>query len=555
MPARPRMRSGVVADARQGASRPVLGVLAAICLASAIVVVVLGTRLTFFNDEWYVLLLRPGVSAHTLLDPHNGHLSLIPVAVYKALVAIFGLDNQLPFRLALAAVIVSLGVMVFVFVRARCGDLLALLTAAVVLLLGPAWQDLLWSFQIGLVGSLVTGIGVLLALERGTRRADLAACALLIASISLSNLGIPFVIAAAIVVLLRRRPADAWIAGVPAVLFAVWWLAYGRGAETGFSLANVARTPFYVLDSIAAALASLSGLSTDVGGAADAYSWGRPLLVLAFLGVAAWVVRGGRPPRAALPIAAAALSWWILLGVDFLPNWREPDTSRYQLISVTFLILLAAETFRGFRLRSNAAAATATALVIVIVAANLGPLKDGYDFFRDQSTIARADLGALDIGRGKISPRFRLLQPIAGSIYMTGIYAGPYYRERDAHGSPAYSASEIAAASPQARDAADVVLASAYSLHLDVLNETPSESCHTIGDASGGLALGGGTVRLSNRSQVPADAMLLRFGDGYPVDLGELPPGRSALLSIPADRGGTPWKLEAPAVAVGRCKT
>src|SRR4051812_7541487 len=188
-------------------AKPVWIVLGALCLGSVATIVVLGSKLTFFNDEWYVLLLRPGLSAHTVLEPHNGHLSAIPILVYKGLVAAFGLDAQVPFRIALAIVVVALGLVVFAYVRERCGDVLALLAAALLLFLGSAWQDLLWSFQIGLVGSLPTGIGALLALERRTRRGDALACLLLVLSIALSNLGTSFILAAAIVVLMRRPRA------------------------------------------------------------------------------------------------------------------------------------------------------------------------------------------------------------------------------------------------------------------------------------------------------------------------------------------------------------
>jgi hypothetical protein len=532
--------------------------LAVLCLASALTLVVLGTRLTFFNDEWYVLLLRPGVSAHSLLDPHNGHLSLIPIAVYKALVAMFGLDQQLPFRIVLAAVVTALGVLVFVFVRERCGDLLGLLAAALVLFLGAAWQDLLWSFQIGLVGSLVAGVGVLLCLERQTRRGDLAACLLLVASIALSNLGVSFILAAAVAIAVRtrRRPRDIWIPGVPSILFAAWWLAYGRDAETGFSLTNVGHTPAYVLDSIAAALSSLFGLSTQPNGGIDAYAWGRPLLLLAAVGIAFWLLRGGRPPRGVLPIAAAALSWWILLGFDFIPNWREPDTSRYQLISVTFLILLAAEAFRPVRLRPPALAAI-SAVTLACIGANIGALKDGYDFFHAESTIAKANLGALEIGRGQIEPKFRLLQPIARDIYLTGVFAGPYYRESEAHGSPAYSEAEIAAAPSSDRSAADVVLASGYSLRLQPLaaGSAPSAGCRRV-DGAWQPAVAevprGGAV-LINLSQVGAEVRLHRYADDFPADLGGLAPRGSARLAIPLDSASRSWELQISGTAVDVC--
>src|SRR5437763_15383086 len=40
------------------------GLLALVCMAGGLLVVVLRTRLTFFNDDWYFLLQRPGLESH-----------------------------------------------------------------------------------------------------------------------------------------------------------------------------------------------------------------------------------------------------------------------------------------------------------------------------------------------------------------------------------------------------------------------------------------------------------------------------------------------------------
>ena len=189
------------------------------------------------------------------------------------------------------------------------------------------------------------------------------------------------------------------------------------------------------------------------------------MLALALLGGAALVLRGWRPPLSALPIACAAFSFWALLAINFVA-YRAPDESRYQLVTVTFVLLLAADLGRGLRPRGWMLAAAA-AVALLSIGSNLAAYSDGYRFLRDEAAVTKADLGALDIGRDSIDPKFRLLQPIAGSVYMTGVFAGPYYRERDDHGSPAYSPAELAAATPRARAAADSVLASAYSLRLE----------------------------------------------------------------------------------------
>ena len=535
---------------RERADRLSLAALAVLCLASGVTVVVLGSRLTFFNDEWYVLLLRPGLGADSLLDPHNGHLTLLPILAYKGLVSAFGLDAQVPFRVLLAAVTASVGVAVFLYVRERLGAGLALIAAALLLFLGPAWQDLLWSFQIGLVGSLSTGIGALLALERRTARASALACALLVASICLSNLGVSFLIAAAVALALRRARSEAWVVAVPALIFAAWWLIWGQDDRTGFTWGNVARAPAYVFDAISSGLAAGTGLGNYPFGF-DPYAWGRPLLVLVIVALAALALRGRRPPVTVLPVAAAALSFWVLLAANFMHNFREPHTSRYQLISVALLILLAADLGRGWRPHRPALLAIAT-LAVVAIGSNLSALRDGYRFFEDESEIARADLAALDVGRDHIDRKFRLLQPIAGSIYMTGVFAGPYWRERDAHGSPAYSAAELEGASAAARSAADVVLASGYGLGIEPAQgggAGPRSGCELLAPAPDAglreLALPAGGALIVNAGAAEAALRLRRFSSGFPADLGTLAPGVAGRLRIPADAVELPWRLGA----------
>jgi hypothetical protein len=509
---------------------------------------VLGTRLTFFNDEWYLLLQRPGLSADSIFQPSNEHLIALPVLIYKGLIAAFGFDSQLPYRLLLAATVVALAVAVFAFVRERAGQLLALLSAAVLLFLGPAWEDLLWSFQIGFIGSLAAGVGVLLALQRESPRRNIAACALLVVSILLSDLGISFVVAAAVAVLLRRRPSQLWIPATPALLFAAWWIAYGHEASSHLTLRNLAQTPQYVLDSVASGLASLVGLARySDGSALDTYTWGRPLLAVAVLAVAVWLSRGGRPRPFLLVVAAAALSFWILAAANYTPG-REPGASRYQLISASFVVLLAAEAFRPVRLRP-AGLASATLLALVVIGANLGALNDGYKFMRTHSAIAEADLGALEIARGHAPPQFRLANPVAHTDFLGGVTADAYFRESDQHGSPADSPEEILAAPPDARQAADSVLAAGYRLGLAPAR-TPRHSrqgCQRVAPGSAGTAgveLPPGGALISNLGAAPTAIAVRRFAPpDRPIGLGILGPGLSTPLRVPVDSVGLPWYL------------
>jgi len=209
--------------------------LGAALLASAGLLLALEWNLTFFQDTWAFLMHRRAFTANAFLEPHNEHIVVIPVALEKLLVGVFGMTSALPEQVAMTLVLMATAVLVFVYARRRVGPWPALLAAVLLLFVGPAWEILLWPFEIALAGSVLFGVAMLLALDRGTRRADLAACLCLIASIGFSSLGVAFAAAAVVDVLQRRRSHGlrrAYLAAVPILLYAIWWAGWGHDAET-----------------------------------------------------------------------------------------------------------------------------------------------------------------------------------------------------------------------------------------------------------------------------------------------------------------------------------
>ena len=516
--------------------------LALICAASALTLVLLGTRLTFFGDDWAFLLQRPTLSADALLEDHNGHLSVLPVLSYKLLVALFGFDSQLPFRLLLSASFVALGLVVYALVSERAGRVAGLVAAALLLFLGPAWEDLLWSFQIGFVGSLAAGLGALLALERDTPRRNAAACALLVLSLLLSDVGLALVVSAAVAVALRRRTGQAWIPLVPVALFALWFVAYGRDAS-GISRSTLLDVPAYVVDAAGAGVASLTGFAPG-GGFGATTAWERPLLAIALVALAVWFLRGGRPRASVLVFLAGALTFWVLAGANFTPE-RGPSASRYQLVNAAFLLLIAADLFGPARLGRPAAVALLAVAAVVLVA-NLAALRSGYDFMRLRADNTRAALGALEIARGAVPPEFRLTVPVALDRTLNNISAGPYFKEAAKHGTPAWSAKEIVAASAEPRRVADSVLLSAYGLRLAAGGRAGGGSgCRRL-RAPGVAPLPAGGAIVANVGRAPLGLAVARFAPAIRTRrLGGLAPGASGRVTIPRDAVALPWRLVA----------
>lgn len=516
--------------------------LALVCAASAVTLVALGTRLTFFNDDWSFVMERPG-----LLDDHNGHLSALPIAIYRVLIGVFGLDSQWPFRVLLAAAVAAVGVVMYLLVAERVGRVAGVAAAALIVFLGPAWEDLLWSFQIGFVGSLATGLGALLALERGR---DRLACALLVASVALSDLALPFIAAAGISVLVQRRPRALWVPAVPGALFVVWFLAYGRDAPSLITSDNLTGLPRYVLDSAASGMDSLFGLGAG-GWFEDSGGWGKPLVGLAVVAVAAERLRGWRPAPGVLIFLGGALAFWVLAGANFTPG-REPQASRYQLVHVTFLLLIAAELLRGVRV-ARWVVGLAAAFALVALGSNLAALGSGDDFMREHAANARAALGALDLARDTAPPGLRLTPAVARDPFLSPITARRYFERRDAHGTPAWSAAEIAAGPQRARAVADAVLVAATRTRLEPAGDPRDSSggpqatagCRALEPAPSmtgarprvetRLPPRGATI--TNLGTEPASVGVRRFA-AIPTKLGDLAGGASARVA-----GG--WRLAA----------
>jgi hypothetical protein len=158
--------------------------LVLICAAGALLVVALQMRLTFFNDDWWFLLQRPGLESHggldTLLAPHNGNIVVLLAASYKLVVAAFGMGSVLPFALLSGLTVAALGALVFQLAEPRLGGVLGLAAAAVVVFMGPAWEAFLFFAGISHLAALTLGLAALLVLERDTQRRNTAACALLV---------------------------------------------------------------------------------------------------------------------------------------------------------------------------------------------------------------------------------------------------------------------------------------------------------------------------------------------------------------------------------------
>lgn len=505
--------------------------------------------LTFFFDEWSIILERPDWSLDSLLEPNNEHIYLGPVVVYKVLLAAFGMDSTLPFRLVNVFFLVLVAWLVFVYLRRRLGGWPALLAACVLLFLGAAWEDLLWPAGISFMGAIAAGVGAFLALDREDRPNDGLACSLLVLSVAFSSLGLIFVVGAAVDVATRAatRLRRAYIPLIPVLLYAAWYVAYGHEAESAASLDNLLAVPRYVWEAVGGSFASLLGLVwVDPNfGAVHSLEWGRPLAIAFVIGLVWFAARHPSAlSRRFWALAVAAGSFWFLASLNAIPG-REPGASRYQLIGAVLLLLLAAELLRGAR-AGRALTWGLVALAVMSIVSNIGALRDGERFLRTQSHISRADLAALELAREQVDPTFSLTSDVAGTPFLFRVQASEYFAAIDRWGSPAASAGELPASPESARSSADTVLAAALDLRLEPgAPAADSSSCETADPGPGGgvsivLPPGGAAFESEGGS---VRVRLRRFAQlDYPVDLGTA--GTAAVLAIPTDAAEQPWTAE-----------
>jgi hypothetical protein len=547
----------------------VLGVL---MFASFALVVGIATKLTFSLDTWEFLMDRRAFTVDSLLLPHNEHIVLIPVLLQQLYLALFGMSSAMPEFVGEAVMLVIAGWLVFVYARRRVGDWPAVIAAALLLFIGAAWETLLWPFEVCFVGPVLFGTAMLLMLEREDRRGDVLACLFLAIAIAFNSLGVAFIAAGAVAILQRAggggpilsRPwivaalKRAWIVLIPAVLYFLWYLKWGSNATAAITLENLLTSPRFMFDCLAANLEGVLGLAA----AGDAgLGWGRPLAVAAVVGVAvvAWR-RPGLYSRIWPPLATLA-AYFFLLALNH-DSARQPNTSRYLYAGGALLLLVAVDVLEGVRPRWRAVA-VAGGVAAIAIFSNLGLMKQGADHLRGETILTKTGLGVMDIARPVINPAYAPNVEELGTVNLIGVHAGNYYVAEEELGSPAWGPSEIAAASPYARHAADISLASAEHEHLG-LSPTAGHWSPTApdgakcaefeGSAGTQVPLKPGTNTIEVAPGPMAHLFLRRFAtEEFPVTLGGASGDSVTELKIPKDDATAwPWYLDVEAEQAAR---
>jgi hypothetical protein len=515
------------------------------------VLLYMGRGLTFFYDEWDFVQHDYGGGIHSLLAAHVGNIVLFPVAVYKILFHLVGLNHYAVYRVVVILLHLISGGLIFVLAARRIPRVPALLAATLILFLGAAWEDLLWPFQVGYLLSAAGGLATWVLLEREDRLGDIAALLCLIVSIGSSSLGIAITIGIAVELAWQRQWRRGWIVIVPALLYLLWYLGYGESQVTKQELINA---PGYVEDLAAAAFGGLIGRGLE---------WGRPL---ALVGVLVLVRRFARPipvsPRLA-GLVATGLSLWIITAAA-RSTISVPETSRYIYLGAVVIVLVGVELMRGVAIRPRV---TVIALVFVTFFAVTGLtlMHAGATGLRATSTTLTAELGALELASARAPSGYHPDPQRAPTLE-----AGPYlHTVRAIRSSPADTPAAIAASDAGSRAAADVVLLALYSsvarqpvtappsplapipslLSLSGGKRTLRGKCVQLEPAgatpmTSEISLQRGGVLIHDSGSAPISLALRRFGDSFDALAEPVTAHSTVAVSLPADAAGKPWELQ-----------
>ena len=426
-------------------------VVAAAAVVVCAAILWLSRNYTFYFDEW-TLILPADASWTVILQPHNEHPVMLTRLIYAALLGTVGMRSYIPYMAVLLALHATSVVLLFELMRRRAGDLVAVAAALLLLVLGAAWENLLWAFQIAFVGSVAFGLGALLALESGAplprepRDASLAgpphkvgrpglAMALLFGSLMFSGIGLFFWIAAAVWLGLTpaRRLDLVWLAPV-ALAFAAWYLAFGHtGAPPKpMSLAaNFALLPLYVIWGLGAAIAGLVGEGGWIG---------LPILVLGVAAVAlAW--RRRRPDAFAIATAVALIAFYAVTGLTRAQlGYQQSGAGRYVYEGAVFWLLLLADAARELPWRGTWRPALVAC--VFLAAFNSGVVLFAYSAAKTvQMHREAADLKALAALRS--DPCLDHNGVVDPLVMPQVTRPADYYRAVDRYGDPAAGASFV----------------------------------------------------------------------------------------------------------------
>lgn len=435
-----------------------------------------GQGLTFFFDEWDFVLSR-SFSISDLLGPHNGHLSIIPVSFFSLWKSIFGISSYVPYQILGLLVHGSVCLGAYVLVRRR-SPLLATSAGIVIALLGAGWQNIMWPFQIGMMGSLSAGLWAMHEFSKpkpsSTRTSILVAMSLMCA-----GGGVAVFVTIFFLAVIKRNTSAISRLIIVGILYALWYVKYGTPqSQPG----NFGKTPQFVVD-------SAWGAAGAIGAQGSEFAWGYLSVLVFFLGIA--LVR-----KQTIFTSFAALMTvfitWCLTGLS-RAHLGDPNASRYLYVGAVLLIVAMAMVLPPILI--GRLSLVLCLLVPFLILPNLKTLKAGAEGLQDVSLHLRSSLTGLEIIDGELLPG----QPVDGARapQMDPIR---YRATAKKYGNAGFPIKELEALPEEIRTRADDSL---FRLMANLHTEVPGAECNESQKITGSEIIiePGGKISLTSAAE------------------------------------------------------
>lgn len=181
----------------------------------------------FSRDDWYLLTDRDGGSLFSVFEPHGEHPAAVPAVIFRVLFNAVGLRFG-PYLMVVVTMHIGVTVLLRVLMRrAGVAPWIATIAAGAFALFGSGEENILWAFQITLVGSVVFGLAHLVLADhegpRGWR--DYLGLAFGLLSTFSSGVGpIMVAVVGAVCVCKRGEKVAIFHVAPPAALYVIWYV-------------------------------------------------------------------------------------------------------------------------------------------------------------------------------------------------------------------------------------------------------------------------------------------------------------------------------------------
>jgi hypothetical protein len=480
--------------------------------ATIVCFLVKANGLGFFADDWR--LAQRGGSVGDYFQPYNDSLTVVPIAIYRALYATFGFRTAFPLRLVGVLSGASIAMAMFLVVRARVGTAAALVAGSA-LLWYPNFAVIPSTFDHYLALTAIVVCAWLLTREGLVADASLAS----VLTFALCNSGIGVVggVGAMIYVALARAPLSRWVSViVPMAAWTTWRLLMSQHTR-GNGVHSPSRLIHFVFDGIAASFRGLVFNSSALA----------VLLATAFLITLCSRLRQGvRASRNEVAWSVVLVAWWV--GLAYTRGALGTQAVRYDLAGSAFIVLAFLPTrVKTWRmLHQPVALAAGAAFAALVVLVNHGVI------FENQRELAleydgiRANLMVGNLDAAVVPDR--VLLPVGG---LAPLSAGEYRRLVAKFGRPPGTRAKDL-------DAAVVALGGVRPV---VARADASGRCIELARPS--PVSGGSSLTL--RAGADDVALRLRRFDDASTDVGTIPAGSTAIIRLPGPEGTRPWIIEA----------